>query len=172
MIDRAAQRGESSGLWLPMSSTTGSHDDPAKVHVRARKQVLAQDTPGYDRWSLALSVAGANHVVAQRIQHRELIGVEGDLDGGDILLEPLGPLRARDRREADAEPRRLAVDPRQGDLRGADALSLGDLRNSAAIAWLARPASPTKRGLWPRKSFSPNESGLTVPVRNPRPSGE
>ena len=144
-----------------MSSTTGSHDDPAKVHVRARKQVLAQDTPGYDRWSLALSVAGANHVVAQRIQHRELIGVEGDLDGGDILLEPLGPLRARDRREADAEPRRLAVDPRQGDL-----------RNSAAIAWLARPASPTKRGLWPRKSFSPNESGLTVPVRNPRPSGE
>ena len=42
----------------------------------------------------------------------------GDLDGGGVLLEPLGPLCALDRREADAESRPLAVDPRQGDLRG------------------------------------------------------
>jgi len=83
----------------------------------------------------ARSVAGANHVVAQRIQHRELIGVEGDLRGGD-------------------------------------ALSLRDLRNGVGDRLVGLGGLRGKARVWPRKSLSPNESGLTVPVRNPRPSGE
>lgn len=40
------------------------------------------------------------------------------------------------------------------------------------MASFASPASPTKRGLLERKSFASNDERSTVPVRNPRPSGE
>jgi len=45
-------------------------------------------------------------------------------------------------------------------------------RTVPAMASFASPASPLNRGLRPRKSLAPNEERSTVPVRNPRPSGE
>ena len=50
---------------------------------------------------------------------------QGDVQGGDVLLEPLDPLGARDRHERDAEPLLLGVHPGQRHLRGGHALGVG-----------------------------------------------
>ena len=55
---------------------------------------------------------------------------------------------------------------------GATPFASATPRTASAIAWLARPASPVKRGFRLRKSFASRVATLTVPVRKPRPSGE
>ena len=71
------------------------------------------------------SVAGADDLAAQGVQDGEFLRGQADVQGGDVLLQPLDPLGTGDRRQADAEPVLLGVDPGQGDLRRGHALGVG-----------------------------------------------
>ena len=71
-------------------------------------------------------VAGAGYLAAERIEPGQLVLGEGDVEGGDVLLEPLDALGTGDRDHRDAEAPLLGIDPGERDLRGGDALGLGD----------------------------------------------
>ena len=72
-------------------------------------------------------VAGVGDLGGEGVEEGQLVGAEGDVQGGDVLLEPLDPLGAGDRREVDAEALLLGVHPGQRDLRGGDARGVGHL---------------------------------------------
>src|ERR1017187_2604936 len=136
------------------------------------RQGRIQPDPLALRARLMQSVAGPDDLAPQRVQHGQIVGAERDIDGGHVLLEPLHPLGTGNRDDGDAEPLPLRMHPRKGTWAGATPLASATWRTASAIAWLAAPASPEKRGLRLRKSLASSALTSTVPVRKPRPSGE
>ncbi len=64
------------------------------------------------------SVAGAYDLVAEAVEHGQLVGGEGKVGGGDVLLQPLAPLGAGDRDHADAHAQPLALAKHPGQMPG------------------------------------------------------
>jgi len=102
------------------------------------------------------------------VKSGQVIGGQGDVEGGDVFLQVAAALGARDRHHVAA----LGEQPGQGELTRRTALSAAICTTRSTRRWLRSKLSPWNRGLLNRLSLGAKAPGVVrAPVRKPRPSG-